>query len=230
LVSRTSETASAQTLVFDVPGWPSHLPGQHVDVRLTAPDGYQAARSYSLAAPHSGDQLELTVQKTPGGEVSPFLTDALQVGDVVEVRGPVGGWFAWNPERDGSALLIGGGSGVVPLMSMVRARPPQHPSRFRLLCSVRGPDDRLYAQELDERMQRSDGLEVTWIYTRKAPAQSARPPGRLSADDIKDALTIEPGVRCYVCGPTGFVESVATLLLDTGHDAAQIRTERFGGV
>ena len=147
LVERRFETASATTLVLDVSDWPGHLPGQHVDLRLTADDGYTATRSYSLAAPADADHVEVTVQRVPDGEVSTFLCDDLQVGDAVELRGPVGGWFVWRPGEAGPVLLVAGGSGVVPLMAMLRARPADGPP-FRLVYSAREPDDVIYRDEL----------------------------------------------------------------------------------
>jgi ferredoxin-NADP reductase len=215
--------------VLEVDGWPEHLAGQHLDLRLTAEDGYQATRSYSLAAPLDGNRVAITVQRTSGGEVSPFLTDVLAVGDMLEVRGPVGGWFVWMPDHKGLVLLIGGGSGVVPLMAMVRARPRGSVASFRLIYSVRTPDDRLYAPELTRLATEDDGVDVTWIYTRSAPPGDSRPVGRLGPQDIRDhgwSPHLTP--TCYVCGPTGFVESTAALLLAAGHDESRVRTERFG--
>lgn len=205
LVERRAETATASTLVLDVPGWPGHLPGQHVDVRLTAPDGYQAQRSYSLAAPADGDRIELTVQRVPGGEVTPYLTEVFAVGDPVEIRGPVGGWFVWRPEWTDPLLLVAGGSGIVPLMAMVRAGAPG-----RLLYSVRGPAEVFYRKELST-------VDVSYVYTRTPPAR------RITRDDLDG-----PGPACYVCGPTGFVEAAADLLVSLGHDPGRVRTERFG--
>jgi ferredoxin-NADP reductase len=229
LAERRQESDSAHTLVLEVDGWPNHLPGQHLDLRLTAADGYQATRSYSLAAPLDQNRVEITVQRAPGGEVSPFLTDVLAVGDVLEVRGPIGGWFVWRPDEQGAVLLVGGGSGLVPLMAMVRSRPRGSAARFRLICSVRTPNDRLYAAELEDRAAQDEGLEVTWIYTRSAPAGHDRRAGRLTSSDVRDhGWQPEVTSMCFVCGPTGFVESTATLLLAAGHDPALVRTERFG--
>jgi ferredoxin-NADP reductase len=230
LADRRAESPTASTLVLEVTEWPGHLAGQHVDVRLTAEDGYQASRSYSLAAPAAGDRLELTVQRTEGGEVSPFLVDDLGVGGAVEVRGPLGGWFVWRPEDEEPVLLVAGGSGIVPLMAMVRARDAVSRAPFRLIHSVRTPDDRLYAAELRRRVGDDGGLDVTWIYTRAAPESDPRGPGRLRVDDLTAhgwPADFEP--TCYVCGPTGFVELAAALLIDAGHDPARVRTERFGG-
>jgi ferredoxin-NADP reductase len=204
--------------------------GQHVDVRLTAEDGYQASRSYSLAAPADGDRLEITVQRLSDGEVSPFLTDGLAVGDPVEARGPFGGWFVWRPDDSGPVLLVAGGSGIVPLMAMIRARAGVSRAPFRLVYSVRTPDDRIYASELRRRVAEDGGLDVAWVHTRIAPDGDPRPPGRLRAEDLTAhgwPPDFEP--TCYVCGPTGFVEAAATLLTGAGHDPARIRTERFGG-
>jgi ferredoxin-NADP reductase len=215
--------------VLEVEGWPGHLAGQHVDVRLTAPDGYQAARSYSLAAPAAGDLLQITVQRTAGGEVSPFLADDLQLGDLIEVRGPLGGWFVWRPEGSGPVLLVAGGSGMVPLMAMVRARAGVSRAPFRLVYSVRRPEDRLYASELRRRAAEDSGLDVAFLYTRSAPRDDPRPPGRLLASDLLEwewPAELEP--TCYVCGPTGFVEAAAALLVASGHDPSRVRTERFG--
>src|SRR6476660_2706737 len=161
LVERRTETPSASTLVFEVPGWPGHLAGQHLDVRLTAPDGYQAARSYSLAAPADGERVEITVQAVPAGEVSSFLVGDAVSGDSVEVRGPVGGWFVWKPEDSGPVLLVAGGSGVVPLMAMIRTRDGMDGAPFRLIYSVGDPEDRIYDHELRRRGTEDGGLDVT---------------------------------------------------------------------
>src|SRR5512144_2428627 len=159
LAERRREGCSAVTLLLGVPGWPGHLPGQHVDVRLTAEDGYSTQRSYSLAAPDHGARVELTVQVVEDGEVSPFLAEDLGIGDPVELRGPVGGWFVWSPGTTGPVLLVGGGSGVVPLMAMVRARDESGSAApFHLVYSVRSPDEVYYAAELERRLRHEDGL------------------------------------------------------------------------
>jgi len=226
-VERRPETDSAVTLVLDVDGWPGHLPGQHVDVRLTAPDGYTATRSYSVSAPERGDRVELTVQRVPDGEVSTFLADGLAVGDAVRLRGPVGGWFVWRTGQPGPVLLVAGGSGVVPLMAMLRARHPGAPP-FRLVYSVRGPDDVIYRDEL-AALAATAGVEVRLVHTRRAPDGDERPVGRLRESDlVAPGWTGEDAPTCYVCGPTGFVEGAADLLVALGHAADRIRTERFG--
>jgi ferredoxin-NADP reductase len=230
LVERRVETPTAQTLVLEVPGWPGHLPGQHVDVRLTAEDGYQAARSYSLAAPGTDGRIELTVQRVPDGEVSPYLIDAWAQGDPVEVRGPVGGWFIWRTEETSPVLLVAGGSGIVPLMAMVRARRVAG-SRvpFRLVYSARTPTDVFYADELRRRVRDDLGLDVAYVYTREAPEGWRGEPHRVGLADLNThgwPPDLEP--HCYVCGPTGFVETVADLLVGLGHQARRVRTERFG--
>ncbi len=230
LADRRTETPSASTLVLEADEWSGHLAGQHVDVRLTAEDGYQTARSYSLAAPADGHRLEITVQRTAGGEVSPFLVDDLAVGGRVEVRGPLGGWFVWRPSDLAPVLLVAGGSGVAPLMAMIRARAGASRAPFRLVYSVRTPEDRIYAAELRRRAAEDGGLDVAYVYTREAPDGSPRPAGRIRADDLVAhgwPPDFEP--TCYVCGPTPLVEVVAGLLVAAGHDPDRIRTERFGG-
>jgi ferredoxin-NADP reductase len=232
------ETATARTIVLDVPGWPGHLSGQHVDVRLTAEDGYSTERSYSIAsAPADGQAdppvVELTVQRLEDGEVSPYLTQTLAVGYPLELRGPVGGWFVWNPDGPPSArpvLLVAGGSGVVPLMAMIRERAAagSH-APFKLIYSIRDPGALLYAGELAQREQPGDGLEVTYVYTRTAPPGSGQPTGRLNATTLASAgWPPEESPAVFVCGPTGFVEAVADLLVRAGHGAGAIKTERFG--
>lgn len=250
LVADRFENPSARTLILRVPGWPGHRPGQHLDVRLTAPDGYHAERSYSLAAPADGDRVEITVQRVVGGEASGYLVDGLPVGASIEVRGPVGGWFVWTPETGGAAVLIGGGSGIVPLMAMLRARRKSAAaSPFRILYSLRDPADLYYRDELTELgtdletatastgpggsplrgVDPADGIEIFVAYTRSAPAGSPRPPARLTREEIsRYMLPPAPDVTCYVCGPTAFVEFVADALVSAGHDPAMIRTERFG--
>ncbi|MBV9383170.1 MAG: ferredoxin reductase [Streptosporangiaceae bacterium] len=232
LTATRDETATAKTLVLDVPGWPGHLAGQHVDVRLTAPDGYTAERSYSIASPPDGDRLELTVQRIADGEVSPYLTETLEAGDQLELRGPIGGWFVWDPDSAAPVLLVAGGSGVVPLMSMIRARARAGSGNkvpFRLIYSVRTPADALYADELTKRA-RDDSLGLSYVYTRMAPPGGPAP-GRISATVIASAgwpaRSPEPPA-VFVCGPTGFVEAAARLLIDAGHAPARIKTERFG--
>ena len=224
------ETDTARTLVLDVPDWPGHRAGQHVDVRLTAEDGYTAQRSYSIASAPGGPPA-LTVQRVDGGEVSPYLVDIAAPGDRFEVRGPVGGYFTWQPGDHAPVLLVAGGSGVVPLMSMVRARAAAG-SRvpFRLLYSTRTPATVIYADELRRRSRDDHGLDIAYAYTRVAPPEHPRPPGRLDAVLLAEwGWPTEFAPNCYVCGPTGFVETVANLLVDAGHDPARVRTERFGG-
>jgi ferredoxin-NADP reductase len=229
LLERRPETATASTLVLEVQGWPGHQAGQHIDVRLTADDGYQAARSYSLAGPADGDRIEITVQEVPDGEVSTYLAEDAESGASVEVRGPVGGWFVWKPEDIGPVLLVAGGSGVVPLMAMIRARDGISRAPFRLIYSMRAPRDRIYDRELRRRGTENGELTIRFIYTRTAPEGETRPVGRIAADDLVShgwAPELEP--RAYVCGPTGFVESVSDLLVGLGHDPGKIKTERFG--
>jgi ferredoxin-NADP reductase len=227
LVELREETATARTLVLDVPGWPGHLAGQHLDVRLTADDGYSAQRSYSLAAPADGERIELTVELVDDGEVSPYLTEVVAVGDQVEVRGPVGGWFVWRPESRAPVLLVAGGSGIVPLMAMIRARRlAGSRTPFRLIYSLRDPGRRYYAAEL---RRPEPGLDITYLYTRTTPEDWPRKAGRVMLDDLAESgwpADFEPD--CYVCGPTGFVEVAADLLLDLGHAPDHVRTERFG--
>jgi len=222
------ETATARTLVLDVPEWPGHLAGQHLDVRLTAPDGYRASRSYSVASAWTGETIELTVEQVPEGEVSPYLVDVLKVGDPLEIRGPVGGWFVWKPEQDGPVQLIGGGSGIVPLRAMLRAHAAADSTRqFRLLYSVRRPASVIYVGDLKE-LAASDDVDVRLVYTREAPAGEPRV-GRIDAELIERlAFRPEDSATTYVCGPTPFVETVADLLVEAGHDPARVRTERFG--
>jgi ferredoxin-NADP reductase len=227
LVEERDETPTTRSLVFDVPGWPGHLAGQHVDLRLTAEDGYSTERSYSIASAPDGELVELTVQRVSDGEVSPYLTEELRDGDLLELRGPVGGWFVWRPEQTEPVLLIAGGSGVVPLMAMIRARRREAGGApFRLLYSVRTPADRMYLNELQSP---DDGLETTFLYTREAPEDWPRRPGRLGPADLaRAAWPPSAGATVYVCGPTGFVEYTADLLVELGHPPERIRTERFG--
>jgi ferredoxin-NADP reductase len=201
-----------------------------VDVRLSAEDGYQAERSYSIASAPDGQQVELTVQRVPDGEVSPYMVEEMMVGDELELRGPVGGWFSWRPEEPMPILLVAGGSGVVPLMAMVRERGRTHSTvPFSLLYSVRSPDDVFYAGELSRRSREDAGLAVSMLYTRSAPEGAARPVGRIRPDDLASGgWPAGSGARAYVCGPTAFVETVAGLLVDLGYGTSNIRTERFG--
>ena len=218
VVSIRPETPTAKTLRLRLPKPSTHLAGQHYIVRLTAPDGYTASRSYSVASPPDGSaEIELTVERLPDGEVSMFLHDEVVPGDELDLRGPIGGWFVWSGTTP--ALLIGGGSGVVPLMAMLRlARRTGVTDLVRLLVSVRRPEDLYYADEIS-------GPETTVIYTRSAPASSGRPPGRLTLEDVPPRP--ENGT-VYVCGSESFCEAASDLLLGSGFPAEGMRIEKFG--
>jgi ferredoxin-NADP reductase len=231
VVALHDETATARTITFEVPDWPGHVAGQHVDVRLTASDGYSAVRSYSIAsAPNSERRVELTVERLPNGEVSPYLTQAVAISDRLEFRGPIGGWFVWRTQQIEPIQLIAGGSGIVPLMSMIRSRTSAGSTApFRLLYSVREPRAVFYREELQALSDKDHSLIVTYVYTRVAPANSPRPPGRIDAALIANTTwpsNLAP--TCYVCGPTPFVESVAGFLSACGNGSKKIKTERFG--
>jgi len=229
VVALRDETATARTITFEVPTWPGHIAGQRVDLRATAADGYSAVREYSIAsAPRADGRLELSVERLPDGEVSPYLTQDLAIGDTLELRGPIGGWFVWRESQAEPIHLVAGGSGIVPLMAMSRSRVATGAGApFRLLYSVRSPDSVWYRDELQALSV--DGLCVTVVYTRTAPSNWPRRPGRIDATLLAEASwspTAFP--TCYVCGPTSFVEHVAGLLTAMGHSPDRIRTERFG--
>jgi ferredoxin-NADP reductase len=224
------ESAHAKTILLEKGGWPGHLAGQHVDVRLTAEDGYQAERSYSIASAPEDPRLALTVERIDDGEVSPYLAGELRAGDRLELRGPIGGYFTWRVEDGGPLLLVAGGSGIVPLMAMLRHRADRHASiDARLLASSRSWDDLLYRDELVKMSAQDEDLSIHYTLTR------ATPPGWTGFDRRvdEDMLTeIGPRVseqpRIFVCGPTAFVESVADALVAIGHPPLSIHAERFG--
>ena len=230
VIDRIDETPRVQSLTFDVPDWPGHLPGQHIDVRLTAEDGYQAQRSYSIATPADGTRLTLTVERLEDGEVSTYLTGVLEIGDRIELRGPIGGYFVWEPSRGGPLGLIGGGSGVAPLMAMLRARVAAgSDAPVRMLCSWRTADDVIYADELAAIARDADGVSITHTLTRSAPDDWAGRRGRFDHAALSRlAWSAEVEPLTYVCGPTGFVEAVASVLVELGHDPRRVLTERFG--
>ena len=214
------ETAEAVTIALDVPGWPGHEAGQHVDLRLTAEDGYQAERSYSIASAPENARVQLTVERIDDGEVSPYLVDEVRRGDSFEIRGPVGGYFVWEPHQGGPLLLLAGGSGVVPLMSMLRVRPPEVAAR--LVYSSRTLDDVIYRDELE-----TFGDTVVLTLTREE--RSGVRTGRVD-DELLRQVGFGPNEnpRIYICGPTGFVEAVASTLVKLGHAPERVHTERFG--
>ena len=222
------ETSSATTLILDVPEWPGHLAGQHVDVRLTAEDGYQAERSYSIASAPQDAHLALTVERIDDGEVSPYLTDELHPGDQLELRGPIGGYFTWNAADGGPLLLLGGGSGLVPLMAMLRHRAAaKSDAAATVLVSARSWEDVLYRDEL--ATHDDHGVTVRYTLTREQPPGWAGWAGRVNLEMLRE-LGADPDapLRVFVCGPTGFVEHVADVLVQLGHDPHRIKTERFG--
>lgn len=231
VVETRAETSRARTLVLDVPGWPGHRSGQHIDVRLTAEDSYQTQRSYSIASPPEEGQVSLTVERIEDGEVSPYLTGELKAGDVLELRGPIGGYFTWDAARDGGPLLlVAGGSGVVPLMSMLRHRAAMR-SRVpaRLLYSSRTVEEIFYRDEL-RRMAGGDAdLQIIQTLTREKPAGWTGHTGRIDRD-LLASVAWGPQERplTFICGPTSLVEAMASLLQAQGHAPERLKTERFG--
>ena len=224
------ETLDVKTLVLDAPDWSGHLAGQHVDIRLTAEDGYQAQRSYSIASAPEDGRLALTVERLADGEVSPYLTDVLVVGDKLELRGPIGGYFVWEAGEGGPVLLLGGGSGVVPLMAMIRhRRAAGSDAPMRLLYSAKRAEELIYREELEELAGRSDGFEAFFTLTREQPdgwQGFGRRVDRELLNQVGWPVSEDP--HAFVCGPTGFVEAVASSLVESGLPPHRIKTERFG--
>ena len=222
------ETPSATTLILDVPDWPGHLAGQHVDVRLTAEDGYEAERSYSIASAPLDPHLAITIERIDDGEVSPYLTDELRPGDQLELRGPIGGYFTWEAADGGPLLLLAGGSGLVPLMAMLRHRAAAtSDAAATVLVSARSWEDVLYRDEL--ATQDAHGVTVRYTLTREQPPEWGGWAGRVNGEMLRDVGADRPEpLRVFVCGPTGFVEHVANLLVQLGRDPHAIKTERFG--
>jgi ferredoxin-NADP reductase len=230
VVSARDETPHVRTLVLDVPDWPGHRAGQHLDLRLTAGDGYQAQRSYSIASTPDGSRVEITIERLDDGEVSPYLTEVVRADDLIEVRGPIGGYFVWNPDDRRPLALIGGGSGVVPLMSMLRFRATtKDDTPARLLYSARSAEELIYRRELDGLASRDDGPVVTYTLTRAQPPDWKGHRRRIDRDMLKEVLA-PPTARAviYVCGPTAMVEAVANELVALGHNPRDVLTERFG--
>jgi ferredoxin-NADP reductase len=229
VVETIEETSRAKSLVLDLPSWPGHRAGQHVDIRLTAADGYQAQRGYSIASAPEDDRLMLTIERLDDGEVSPYLTAVIADGDELELRGPIGGYFVWDASLSGPLLLISGGSGIVPLRAMLRhwaaARPPVE---VRVLHSARTLDDVIYRDELI-RLAAFDEVDVRIALTRSWPDGWRGHRGRMDGDFLKSAASpLQDQPRIYVCGPTAFVEAVAGALVANGQRPNTIKTERFG--
>jgi ferredoxin-NADP reductase len=225
------ETPNVKTLSLLVPGWQSHKPGQHVDVRLTAEDGYQAQRSYSIgSAPNDQAVIDLTIERVTNGEVSPFLHDEVVVGDKFEVRGPIGGYFVWDGTSTEPLLLVAGGSGVVPLMAMVKQRAQAGSvATCTLLYSSRTPDDIIYSDELKRLAARGDGLRVVHTLTRSQPPGWSGYARRIDRQMLTEVLDgTGRAAQVFVCGPTPLVETVAEGLVSLGLAPSQVRTERFG--
>jgi ferredoxin-NADP reductase len=224
------ETPKTKSLILRVPEWPGHLPGQHVDVRLTAEDGYQAQRSYSIASPPEEAEIVLTVERLEDGEVSPYLTDVLLPGDKLEVRGPIGGYFTWRAEMGGPLFLVAGGSGIVPLMAMLRHRAAAHSHiPVTLLYSSRSYEQIIYREELIRLVADDLALSVVHTLTRSAPPDWQGHRQRIDRTllaEVAPSPLEQPQI--FVCGPTALVEVVASTLVDLGHDPARIKTERFG--
>jgi ferredoxin-NADP reductase len=229
LLELVPETASVASLVLTVPEWPGHRAGQHVDVRLTSEDGYQAQRSYSIASPPEDGHLALTVERLEDGEVSPYLVGELRPGDRFELRGPIGGYFVWDAAADGALNLLAGGSGVVPLMAMLRHRAAAGSEvPARLLYSARSLEDVIYREELEERLAADPGLAVIYTLTRGQPAGWTGYARRIDETMLGEVFGHAGDEGFYVCGSTTFVETAASALVALGHDPGRIRTERFG--
>ena len=230
VVELIEENPRTRSIVLACPGWQGHSPGQHIDIRLTAEDGYQAERSYSLAAPPDGERVVITVELVSDGEVSTFLVEDLQVGDVIELRGPIGGYFVWEPSHGGPLQLIGGGSGVVPLMAILKHRVAvgdRTPVRY--LASARSHDDLLYVAELDRMAGADPGISVVHTLTRSHPPGWEGPTRRIDREMLEEhAWPAGDDPLCFVCGPTGFVETVSSTLVAIGYRPERVKTERFG--
>jgi ferredoxin-NADP reductase len=224
------ETPRVASLALDVPDWPGHLAGQHVDVRLTAEDGYQAQRSYSIASPPDDPRVVLTVERLPEGEVSPYLVGEVRVGDKVELRGPIGGYFVWTPGDDRPLLLIAGGSGIVPLMAMIRHHAAVGAGApVRLLYSSRSIEDVIYKDELARLSGADSRLAVAHTLTRSQPPEWDGYARRIDGEMVAEvAWPKKDAAAVFICGPTSFVETASGLLVESGYDPAWIRTERFG--
>jgi len=230
VIEVVSETPRTKSLVLEVPEWEGHKAGQHVDVRLTAEDGYQAQRSYSIASPPEDERLVLTVDRLDDGEVSPYLTDVLMAGDKLELRGPIGGYFTWEEGDGGPLLLVGGGSGVVPLMAMIRHRAAVGgDAPVRLLYSSRTYREIIYREELENLVARDHALEAIHTLTRSRPEGWSGYARRIDVEMLREvAWPPDEGPLAFVCGPTPFVEAVGNALVELGHDPARVKTERFG--
>jgi ferredoxin-NADP reductase len=230
VVEVVTETPRTKSLVLEVPGWEGHRAGQHVDIRLTAEDGYQAQRSYSIASAPEDERLVLTVDRLDDGEVSPYLTEVLMAGDKLELRGPIGGYFVWEAEDGGPLLLVGGGSGVAPLMAMIRHRAAVGSDvPTRLLYSSRSYEEIIYRKELEDLAAQGGSLEVIHTLTRSRPEGWSGYGGRIDTEMLREvSWPANENPLAFVCGPTPFVEAVGAALVGLGHDPAQVKTERFG--
>jgi ferredoxin-NADP reductase len=231
VVAKQAETARTRSITLAVPNWKGHRAGQHVDVRLTAEDGYQAERSYSIASPpEEAPGVMLTIERLDDGEVSPYLTDELRVGDKLELRGPIGGYFVWEASMGGPLLLVAGGSGIVPLMAMLRHRATVGDTvATRLLYSSRSFEDIIYRDELERLVRNTTMLEVVQTLTRAQPPAWVGYHRRIDTDMLREvAWPPEQHPLMYVCGPTPFVETAAASLVTLGHEPVRIKTERFG--
>jgi ferredoxin-NADP reductase len=231
VVATQAETARTKSITLIIPTWMGHRPGQHVDVRLTAEDGYQAERSYSIASPpEEGSRVTLTVERLDDGEVSLYLTEELRVGDKLELRGPIGGYFVWAASMGGPLLLVAGGAGIVPLMAMLRHRAAVGSTvATRLLYSSRSLEEVIYRDELDHLVKSTTMLEVVHTLTRMQPPEWTGYHRRIDTEMLR-AVAWPPGQRplAFICGPTPFVETAAASLVTLGHEPARIKTERFG--
>ncbi len=230
VIEVVSETPRTKSLVLEVPEWEGHKAGQHVDVRLTAEDGYQAQRSYSIASTPEDERLVLTVDRLEDGEVSLYLTDVLMAGDKLELRGPIGGYFTWEVKDGGPLLLVGGGSGVVPLMAMLRHRAAAGSTvAARLLYSSRSYEEIIYRKELEDLAAQGGSLEVIHTLTRSRPEGWSGYGRRIDTEMLREvSWPANENPLAFVCGPTPFVEAVGAALVGLGHDPAQVKTERFG--
>jgi ferredoxin-NADP reductase len=230
VVETSPDTPRTKRLFLEVPGWNGHRAGQHVDIRLTAEDGYQAQRSYSIASAPEDGRVELLVERLDDGEVSPYLTDELRAGDGLELRGPIGGWFAWEAGEGGPLLLIAGGSGIAPLMAMIRhRRAAGNDTPVRLLFSSRSYEDIIFREELERLAAGDETLEIIHTLTRSAPPGWEGYDRRIDEEMLGEvAFSPEERSLAFVCGPTPLVEAVATTLVGLGHEPARVKTERFG--